>query len=778
MRRFIIVMLAMGALNAYAQGFIDLKARLAQQQLVENAEKARAKGQKADERASLKLFVTCEKGADVLQVAQRAREIGARVSAAKGNFMAVEIPYTQLEALANVEGVGIVNTPPRVSQKLDVTRQVTQTDIVNDGTGSLLPQAYTGKGVVVGVIDCGLDPTHPMFKDKDGNLRVKGLYRAANSTFGGDPVEILFDDGSTSIISGSAYSKPEDLLNPTKIADTDGSHGTYCASIAAGSIMDDVIGIGGRPLGGIAPEADILLSDHLMSESGNEAYDMVECLYYIGNAAEMENKPYVISLSHNSHVGWHDGTSDMARFLGLLSKEGRMTIMLCSSNEGGHQTYLHEPIKSNETLRVVPYSTETDNCIWGGMKTDKNVKMEVGIHNLTEDKESYRIPITFNSTNYETENGMGFWFNFADDTQQLPEQVLAAKQELMNYIQGGQMSIWCYLTMAADQDGNPYYYTEVVLYQLGTQWVHPTDKDGNPIQWGFNLYLTPEDDTELHAWADMKMNLIAQRADGSMTAGTGDCSVGDWNTSGNPVSIGAWVANNITLQESGLTTDARFTLGDVAFFSSYGTDLAGHQFPDVCAPGTCVVAAMNSFDPMTDSLPIYLRKGYDNQFEGQQETREYCWGIGSGTSASTPVAAGIVALWMEAANDLGKRLTCEDVKDIIAHSSDTDAFTEASPERFGHGKINAYKGLLYVLGLSTSIPSLSKEQPRDITFRVTEDQVFADGAEEGTTATIYDLKGVNVRETTIQNGALSTAGLPKGVYAIQLGRLGSTLIRK
>lgn len=776
MRRFIIILLAMGALNAYAQGFIDLKARLAQKQLVENAEKARAKGQKADERASLKLFVTCQKGADVLQVAQRAREIGARVSAAKGNFMAVEIPYTQLEALANVEGVGIVNMPPRVSQKMDVTRLVTQTDGVNDGTAPLLPQAYTGKGVIVGIIDGGMDPTHPMFKDKDGNLRVKGIYRAANSSFGGNPVEILFDDGATITISGSAYSKPEDLLNPTKIADTDGSHGTFCTSIAAGSVMDDVTGTGGRPLGGIAPEADILFSDNLMSESGNEAYDMVECLYYIGNAAEMANQPYVISISQNSHAGWHDGTSDMARFLGLLSKEGRMTIILCSSNEGGHQTYVHEPIKANETLRLVPYSTETDNTVWGGLKTDKNVKMEVGIHNLTEDKEYYRIPITFNSTDLQTQNGRGFLFNFADDTQQLPEQMLAAKQELMNYIQGGQLAIWCYQTMAVDQDGNPYYYTQVA-FQQGIQWVHPTDKDGNPIQWGFNIYLTPEDDTELYAWADQKMNLMAQRADGSRTVGTGDCSVGDWNTSGNPVSIGAWVANNIMQQESGQTTDARFTLGDVAFFSSYGTDLAGHQYPDACAPGTCVVAAMNSFDPMKD-MPIYMRKDYDNQFEGQQEAREYCWGVGNGTSASTPVAAGIVALWMEAANDLGKKLTCEDVKDIIAQSSDTDDFTEASPERFGHGKINAYKGLLYVLGLTTGIPSLSQEQPRNITFRVTEDQVFADGAEEGTTVTVYDLKGMNVRETTIQNGTISTAGLPKGVYAIQLGRLGSTLIRK
>ena len=44
--------------------------------------------------------------------------------------------------------------------------------------------------------------------------------------------------------------------------------------------------------------------------------------------------------------------------------------------------------------------------------------------------------------------------------------------------------------------------------------------------------------------------------------------------------------------------------------------------------------------------------------------------------------------------------------------------------------------------------------------------------------TVYNLQGVTVRETTVQGGSFSTAGLQKGVYAIQLGKLGSTLIRK
>ena len=45
-------------------------------------------------------------------------------------------------------------------------------------------------------------------------------------------------------------------------------------------------------------------------------------------------------------------------------------------------------------------------------------------------------------------------------------------------------------------------------------------------------------------------------------------------------------------------------------------------------------------------------------------------------------------------------------------------------------------------------------------------------------ATIYNLQGVPVKQTTVQGGAISLEGLQQGVYAVQLGKLGSTLIRK
>ena len=781
MRKLLLALLLLGTLTAAAQGFISYQARLAKKQYEQKTAKARARGEATDGNARMQLFVTCAKDADAREVANATRQAGAKVRVVKGNLIVLDIPYSKLEALAEVKGVEIINMPPKVSKKTDVTRQITHAEEVNDGSAPQLPQAYTGKGVILGIIDGGFDLTHPMFKDKDGKLRINGYYATGNTTLGGDSVIITFDDGQKDTLSGSAFYKHEDLLDTLKVKDVGGSHGSHCLSIAAGSISNDVKGTAGKALGGIAPEADILICNNYQSENGFTAWGLVESIYFLMSEAEKAEKPLVASLSQNTQWGWHDGMSDIAQYLGFFCKDANLALMLCASNEGGFNTYINEKVKARDTLRLVPCTYYTDNYAWGGMKTEKQVKFEIGIVNLSEDKEYYRIPITFSNDGIQDKNGEGgngVWFDFTDDKQELTPKETAAKKEFQKYIKGGNLQIFCYLNQAYDEKYNIYTYTEVSVSLNGTEWVNETDENGDRILWGFNLYLVPKENTELHAWGDMGMNLLAVKANGEKVWGTGECSVGDFNTSGEPVSIGAWCANDKIKYEGTDVQETGETAGDIAFFSSYGTDLAGHKHPDVCAPGTNVAAAYNSFDPDVESGAVYQRKAYDGQFVGQTESRDYFWGTNSGTSMSTPATAGVVALWMQAANDMGKTLTCQDIKDIIAHSSDTDEFTEASPERFGHGKINAYKGLLYVLDMETSIPTLSKEQPRNVSFRVAGDIVYADGAEDGTQVAIYNLKGVLVRETAVDGGTISTAGLPKGVYALQLGKLGSTLIRK
>ena len=789
MRKLLLATLLVSALTAGAQGFVTHRAKVAKQQSEISAKRAATRGQLvAPGMQRGYFFVNCAADADAQQVARELKTAGAAVRMVRGDLILLDAPYSKLETLASVKGVQKIDISPKVSMKTDATRKATQADLVNDGTGDKLPQAYTGKGVIVGIIDGGFDFTHPIFKDKDGNLRIKGVYEAGNYEFGGDSVRI-----GEWTLTGSAYSKAEDILDTLKVKDINGSHGSHCISIAAGSISD-VKGLTKQPLGGIAPEADILIcpvtaTEGFLADMSNQqtdaySYLIGQSLEYMTDQAIKMKKPLVVSFSMNSHDGWHDGTSNMARMLGTYVKDLRLPLMLCASNEGGDRNYLHLKSAAKDTISVLA-SGVPDGYVWGGMKTPKDVKMQIAIVSLIDGYKYYQMPLTFNSDLDEGKYGQGTYFYAGEDADNshLEGPELKAVEEMLKYIEKGSPQIWCYQNQANDKDNKPYTYSEVYIDMSGLEFKPQTNDRGEEKRddyLGFKLNLIPDEATELHCWGDLGVSLVGQDNDGKYLNGDGSVSIGDWNTSGEPVSIGAYAANNLmkTIDDKEPTELEAFPVGDFAYFSSYGTDLAGHKHPDVCSPGVAVVAAGNSFDPEIDIVSPYEKKGYANQFTGQKGDRDYSYVYMSGTSMATPAAAGVVALWLQAALDKGKTLTSADIKDIIKHSADKDEFTEKSPERFGEGKINAYKGILYVLGIDTSIPTLSKEQPKDVNFRVSGDIVYTDGAEDGIEVTVYNLQGVAVRQTTVQGGAISLEGLQKGVYAVQLGKLGSTLIRK
>ena len=136
----------------------------------------------------------------------------------------------------------------------------------------------------------------------------------------------------------------------------------------------------------------------------------------------------------------------------------------------------------------------------------------------------------------------------------------------------------------------------------------------------------------------------------------------DWATAPSCISAGAYTTNTMvrSLYDEPLPSIDE-TLNDIAPLSSYGTSLNGVHVPTICAPGINIVAAVSHFNVEKDD------KG-------------------------------------------NPKLTPAEVKDIVCRSARTDAFTEAKPAQFGHGMIDAKRGLEMVLNAGTGIREISEGQ--------------------------------------------------------------------
>lgn len=761
--------------------------------------------------------LTCSADASTAAIANKIKELDGEINTLMGNMLVVSLPMSQLDAAAAIEGVLLIDAPKDGTKKTDTARKASHVDEAHQGQAAgmeRLPQAYTGKGVIIGLIDQGFDFTHPMFKAQDGTTRIKGAYIVGDETYRSegeslDEIPDVDKDGKPVSVRlyGSYFTDPKVILDTLKVKDTNGSHGTHCASIAAGSIMDYKDNFKGKDegsgkLGGMAPDADIILANANVTKAQLEKYTGVDnlllynklhALQALMHFADKQNKPLVVSWSVNNHEGFHDGTGTMARYIGAFcnpasqvpgSTQKGHVMALCSSNEGGEAMYIEKSISKGRSLKVLADQTSfIDNAAHFFIKTDKEIKVKL----LITDKNKntvYTCPFELSSKQpgYDSYFQTEVTYNPATDKREYKPSdphYESVSEKLCDYLGLGSFTLFISEGAGLDKNNQQYTYVQISIHGEELYW---QSEQGVQQYYPMLEISSPNADVKVQGWGD-DYNLSTKSEDTEpFTPGTSDHSMGDWCTSGEAVVIGAYVTDRRNFYRDENTKQVKLEekddeIGKYAFFSSYGYDFsdARHAFPDVSAPGRCIYAAANSF-ASDDKL---VTAEYSGQFEGQKEPRSYPYATMSGTSMSTPAAAGIIALWMQAAKDKNKTVDNKYIKEIIKATSDTDSYTKAEPLRYGAGKINAYKGLLYVLDLynPTSINTISTHQPDQVTFRLDGNRLYTEGAADGTPVSLYNLQGVQVMQTTVQAGAISLDGLSKGVYAVQLGQLGSTLIR-
>lgn len=219
-------------------------------------------------------------------------------------------------------------------------------------------------------------------------------------------------------------------------------------------------------------------------------------------------------------------------------------------------------------------------------------------------------------------------------------------------------------------------------------------------------------------------------------------------------------------------------------YSSVGPTIDGRMKPDVTAPGINVISSYNSF--YREANPNASNAILDVSYS-EVNGRKYVWNANSGTSMSSPVVGGIIALWLEANPELTPAQILEILSKTGRHADPSLAYPN---NQYGHGDIDAYSGLLEVLrqqGLA--VEGLSSHQPQSVEFSLTDNQLdmrFLAPLSAPVTVCVYALDGTLLQKETIpvsaQNYQLSFRSQQAGVYAIQLnsptnGMQGSTLVR-
>ena len=711
------------------------------------------------------LFVVCKPEADVSAVKAQIKALGAHLKGTIAKTIMVSAPLDVVENMASIEGIHYITKGPRVKQKTHISREVTGVNQALEGV-TPLPQAYTGKGVIVAILDKGFDYTHPAFKDKDGNLRIKAVYMA--SVPGDEPMATA--DGEE--LDGTLVTDPEQILEMgTDYPDE--SHGTHCAAIVAGSHIT----VNDNVLGGMAPDAEIVLCPFQQNslgdedgEEGGEDFDeeggeeeddddkavmgIFNSIRFVRDYAQKEGKPYIISLSLNSQDGTHDGTSLVATTFEELIQNGSYMV-LASSNEGGDSCYINRQFAENDTLHTcLPQAVE----VYVYSRETAEMGCQIGLFNTETMEEEWRSPLLTNKNgnmllglDLESDqvNDVGF-----DDQPEIIEEFKNTLSEVI----GGVVNIG----VGTQPNGHT-----CVQFETNGELKEP---------YVFTFHLTSIPGNIVDIWGDSGTTFVNLTGSDYYTNGSSSISLGDWGTGGSIITVGSWAAKDSYTNIDGLEMGDGAVIAEGMYspFSSYGTDLAGHTEPFISAPGNMILSAVNSNDGDFVQTNDAGEPEYSPYVVGAVDGG-YCWGTMSGTSMATPTVAGIVALWLEAKPEI----TYDEIKKVMAATATKDDFTDAYPIRYGNGKIDAYGGLLRILGITTSIPELSRKQLKDISIHFLGNRLAIDGAPEGTPIRVYTTDGMLVANAVLKDGSISlpyTAA--PGVYAVQVGQLGSTLIRK
>lgn len=571
-----------------------------------------------------------------------------------GNTMILNVKAEALNTLGNMKEIKKVQASRTAQLLNEKARMATSSAYV---TGELpgygvptynFGHHYTGKNVVVGIVDSGIDFNHPAFRNpQTGLTRIKEAIHFEN---GNNPQMVT-------------------TTNPLKIGglttfSTTTSHGSHTSATAAGSPVKEV------NAQGIAHEADLVLCD-----LGNTLYDdyLVAGVKEIFRYAESVNKPAVVNLSIGRSVDFHDGMDIVPYLFSQLTGEGKV---LCIS--AGNDADVKLSVRKNGIIKTVlmPRYIVNENdkrfiypnglFLWAAATKDHNIK-----------KLSLIVIDTTTGGYREIQQGDAIDANGNDITAKDPFIAYGVNER--NH-RG---------TATFEYPG-----TGIIMTKENTVLGAIVEAESDDQEIMFMDY-----------FAGKSEDVIDGGLEGFST-GTNEGCLNTFTCTDKVLSVGSYVHSPRFVSLDGKTyySASDPNEGSIAHYSSYGIDDNGKLRPDMVTPGHWTVSAYNiydetSFDTSTRQPKIPNITNYADGINIGLYRRKlpYAYGAMTGTSMACPAATGIVALWLQA----DPTLSAEKIREMLQNGAClNDKWTTIADNlpshdiiQAGYGKVDALRGI-------------------------------------------------------------------------------------
>lgn len=229
-------------------------------------------------------------------------------------------------------------------------------------TGILPVQNYPtlqlkGKGILIGFLDSGIDYTNNVFRSPDGSTRIEAIWD--QTVQNGTPPDGFSYGSEYTREEINAALKSDSPLSEIPSADDTG-HGTYAASLAAGSADGEAGFLGAAPEASIAmvklKPAKQYLRDYYFIPENSICYqetDLMLGLKYLNDLADRTGLPLVLCITVGSSMGGHSGTLPLPYLIeGYSTLPNRITV-IGTGNEADKRHHYSGVIKSQNDRQTV-----------------------------------------------------------------------------------------------------------------------------------------------------------------------------------------------------------------------------------------------------------------------------------------------------------------------------------------------------------------------------------------------------------------------------------------